>query len=248
MKPSQLAIATLSGLLFSAAAIGHGAHQGGIQAKTDKAIESTFDIVHAKITTKGNVATFHMGVEAEAGSLIPKAGGKLAGASAFAYVWPTSIDSGEVGFDAGAGILALAVASHPDFDDTPLFDENGDNNTDNDGDLWHSHWVVLVADDACGPGKLKVKDIPEGARPKLPKTWPGLPLYIDSPGFDPLLSGDRVEVKVPFDNIDVVTSASFDGVTSGLRVSANLHAPLFCVVDVFDVASGDLSLPGKVNH
>lgn len=189
-----------------------------------------------------------MGVAGEAGSLLPKAGGKLEGASAFAYVWPTSIDSGEVGFDAGAGILALAVASHPDFDDTPLFDENGDNNTDNDGDLWHSHWVVLVADEACGPGKLKVKDIPEGARPKLPKTWPGLPLYIDSPGFDPLLSGDRVEVKVPFDNIDVVASASFDGVTSGLRVSANLHAPLFCVVDVFDVASGDLSLPGKVNH
>lgn len=39
---------------------------------------------------------------------------------------------------------------------------------------------------------------------------------------------------------------AFDGVTSGLRVNESAHAPLLCVVDVFDVASGDLSLPGKV--
>jgi hypothetical protein len=35
-------------------------------------------------------------------------------------------------------------------------------------------------------------------------------------------------------------------VTAGLRVNANVHAPLICVADVFDVASGDLSLPGKI--
>ena len=32
-----------------------------------------------------------------------------------------------------------------------------------------------------------------------------------------------------------------------LKVNANIHAPLLCVTDVFDVASGDLSLPGKIN-
>ncbi len=37
---------------------------------------------------------------------------------------------------------------------------------------------------------------------------------------------------------------AFDGVTAGLRVSASAHQPLLCVVNVFDVASGDLSLPG----
>ena len=42
--------------------------------------------------------------------------------------------------------------------------------------------------------------------------------------------------------------ASYDGVTAGLRVNADLHAPLLCVVDVFDVASGDLSLPGRTNQ
>ena len=118
----------------------------------------------------------------------------------------------------------------------------------NDGDLWHSHWVVLGPDSACGPGALKVIDIPEGATPRLPKTWPGLPLLLDSPGWSPVFDRDAVEVRVPFDNIAVVAEASFDGVTSGLRVNANIHAPLLCVVDVLDVASGDLSLPGKVNH
>jgi len=56
-----------------------------------------------------------------------------------------------------------------------------------------------------------------------------------------------VEVRVPFDDIGVVKASTFDGVTSGLRVNANVHAPLLCVTDVFDVASGDLSLPGVVD-
>ena len=32
---------------------------------------------------------------------------------------PTSLDPSVVGFDKGAGILAMAATSHPDFDDTP---------------------------------------------------------------------------------------------------------------------------------
>ena len=35
-------------------------------------------------------------------------------------------------------------------------------------------------------------------------------------------------------------------VTAGLKVNGNLHAPLLCVDNVFKVASGNLSLPGKV--
>lgn len=161
---------------------------------------------------------------------------------------PTTIDPSAVGFEQGTGILAFAVTSHPDFDDTPLYDENGDGNLANDGDLWHSHWVVLKPDEACGPGALKVVDIPAGAKPKLPRTWPGLPLLIDSPGYTPVFKGDSVEVKVPFDDIGVVTAAGFDGVTSALRVNASVHSPLLCVVDVFKVASGKLTLPGKVNQ
>ncbi len=223
-------------------------HSGGIQTPATQTVRADFDIVHAKITTQGKVATFHMAVSGKAGESRPAATGKLAGSSVFSYVWPTSIDPYEVGFERGAGILAMAVTAHPDFDDTPLFDENGDGDPTNDGDLWHSHWVVLQPNAACGKDALAVVDIPEGKTPRLPKTWPGLPILLDSPGWDPTWKGDTVEVRVPFDDIGVVTAATSDGVTAGLRVNASVHAPLLCVVDVFKVASGDLSLPGKVNR
>ncbi|MGB3388679.1 MAG: hypothetical protein WBA88_11915 [Pseudaminobacter sp.] len=224
------------------------AHSDGIEAKAGNAEVADFDIVHARITTEGSEAVFHMAVSGKAGETRPSAVGKLAGSEVFAYVWPTSIDPAQVGFDKGAGILAMTVTAHPDFDDTPLYDENGDGDPKNDGDLWHSHWVVLGPDDACGAGALKVIDIPEGAKPNLPKTWPGLPLLIDSPGWEPALDGDTVELRVPFEDISAVKAAKYDGVTAGLRVNADVHAPLLCVVDVFDVASGDLSLPGEVGE
>ncbi len=53
---------------------------------------------------------------------------------------------------------------------------------------------------------------------------------------------------MPFDDIGVVEAASFDGVTAALRVNASVHSPLLCVADVFKVASGKLTLPGKVNQ
>ncbi len=108
--------------------------------------------------------------------------------------------------------------------------------------------MVLGPDETCGPGALKVIDIPEGMSPRLPKTWPGLPILIDSPGWNPLIDEESVMVRVPFDDIAVVEGASYDGVPAGLRVNESVHAPLLCVADVFDVASGDLSLPGRVNE
>lgn len=225
----------------------HETHIGGIKSAPAKAVKAPFDIVHTKISTEGNIAVFHMAVSGKAGASRPTKIGKLAGSSVFSYVWPTSMDPSVVGFEKGAGILAFAVTAHPDFDDTPLYDENGDGNLANDGNLWHSHWVVLAPDDACGKGALKVVDIPEGVKPRLPKTWPGLPILIDSPGYTPVFSKESLEVKVPFEDIGAVSAASFDGVTSALRVNASVHSPLLCVVDVFKVASGDLSLPGKVS-
>ena len=244
---SYLAAVTLTAGLTASATLAHGPESGGITAPESERTAASFDIIHAKITTEGRVARFHMGVSEAAGKTLPTPSGKVAGSEGFAYVWPTTIDPYEVGFERGAGILALAVASHPDFDDTPLFDESGDGNFDNDGGVWHSHWVVLGPDEACGPGALKVIDIPNGTKPRLPKTWPGLPILLDSPGWEPAIGGDTVEIAVPFDEIAVVEEAAFDGVTVGLRVNKNLHAPFFCVADVFDVASGDLTLPGKVN-
>lgn len=246
---SQLA----SAIIFSLAAPAilaheHSQHLGGISSEPAKTVLAPFDIFHAKISTAGNIATFHIAVSGKAGKTKPSKSGKLAGSSVFSYVWPTTIDPAVVGFDANSGILAFAVTSHPDFDDTPLFDEDGDGNPGNDGAVWHSHWVVLQPDPICGKDSLKVVDIAEGSQPHLPKTWPGLPLLIDSPGWRPVFKGNSLEVRVPFDDIGVVNAASFDGVTAALRINASVHAPLLCIANVYKVASGNLSLPGKVNQ
>jgi hypothetical protein len=220
-------------------------HRGHIQAKASDSVVAEFDIVHAKVITDGAHLVFQQAVRGSAGSSSPKAVGKLAGAEVYSYVWPTSLDSSAVGFEAEQGILALALTVHPDFDDTPLYDENGDGNLTNDGDRWHSHWVVLVPDNACGKGALKVKDIEEGTKPALPSTWPKLPIFIDSPGFDFSINKSEVLVRVPLSAVGFPGDFSFDGVTAGLVVNQQVHAPLLCVANVFDIASGDLSLPGK---
>lgn len=212
----------------------------GVDAKKGNA-KPAFDIVKTDITvdSANNWLIFSMQVSGKAGSVKPTATGKFAGSRVFSYVWPTKIDPAEVGFDAGAGLLALAVTAHPDFDDAPLFDIKGAD--------WHSHWVVLVPDAACGKDALKVKDILPGTRPKLPKTWPGVPILIDSPGYPPKFSGGTVSIRVPFGDVSALAGAAFDGVTAGLQVNASAHQPLLCVANVFDVASGDLSLPGKID-
>lgn len=220
-------------------------HEGGFTAPGGNA-PAPVDIVHARVSLDGRVATFHMAVSGTAGSAPPTPAGGLAGAPVVAYVWPTAIDPATVGFGSGAGILALAVTAHPDFDDTPLFDENRDGDLANDGQAWHSHWVVLGPDAGCGDGALKVLDIAEGDSPPLPATWPGLPLLIDSPGLQPVFHEDTLEVRVPFADPAAVAGKNHDAVTAGLTVNGNLHAPLLCVTAVSDVASGDLSLPGRI--
>ena len=208
-----------------------------IKAEPAEAVEAAFDIVETTIATKGDAAVFTTRVRGEAGKDKPDATGKFEGSSVYAYVWPTSLDSGAVGFEDGQGIVALAVTFHPDFDDAAKGGKNRH--------VWHPHWVVLARDEACGGG-LKVVDIPEGTKPKVPETWPGVPLLIDSPDYPTAFGGDTVEVTIPLSLIGGIAGASYDGVTAGLRVNGNLHAPLLCVSDVFKVASGDLSLPGKV--
>jgi len=246
MNFSPLLIATtLTAALLTTNSYADNKHHGHIKSATSTAIASEFDIVHAKVITQGSHLIFQQAVTGKVGDKQPQAKGQLAGAEVYSYVWPTSLNSSAVGFEADQGILSLALTVHPDFDDTPLYDEDGDGNKSNDGDRWHSHWVVLVPDDACGKGALKVKDIAQGSSPKLPITWPKLPIFIDSPGFDFTLAKSEVLVKVPLSSLGFPDSFSFDGVTAGLKINQQVHAPLLCVSNVFDIASGDLTLPGK---
>lgn len=226
-----LGLATAA-LCLTKAALAHD-----IAAAKDDKVEAPFDIVESRVTTAHGHAIFITRVRGDAGQAKPKASSAFAGSEVYAYVWPTSLNSADVGFERDQGIVALAVTFHPDFDDGAKGAVNRDR--------WHPHWVVLAEDKSCGGG-LKVRDIPKDAKPKLPESWPGVPLLIDSPDYKTTLSKDAVEVHVPLARIGALATASFDGVTAGLRINANLHAPLLCVANVFKVASGNLSLPGKV--
>lgn len=229
----------LATVLFAAASGTTTAHD--IVSDTDAARTAAFDITRASASTDGRLTSFMMEVAGLGGSVKPPATGQLKGALVESYVWPTGLDPSVVGFDAGSGILSLAITAHPDFDDTPLFDENGDGDPANDGAGWHSHWVVLVKDEGCGAG-LKVRDVSPGVD-LLPATAPYLPVALDSPGMSPLLDGDTVTITVPLGDSENV---SFDAVTARLQVNASGEAPLLCVTAVHDVASGDLSLPGRI--
>ena len=247
----KLSTSTFTALLLSASSAlaggDHAVHQtGAVHSPADAAKVADFDILAAHAHRAGNVVTFHMTTNGVAGASVPATTGEVGGSDVWSYVWPTSLDPSAVGFEKGTGILAMAATSHPDFDDTPLYDENGDGDPANDGVEWHSHWVVLTPTEACGPGALAVRDIPEGATPKLPATWPGFPIFLDSPGFTPLFDGPEIKVNAGFASDVDLDGVAYDGVTSALRVNANIHAPLLCVTDVFDIASGDLSLPGKL--
>lgn len=179
-----------SGLIACSVGLAHagGAHlhvenqADAILSQSDETIVSSFDVLAAHVHRNDRTVTFHMTTAGQAGQDVPQSIGTFGGASVWSYVWPTHLDPSAVGFEAGTGILALAATSHPDFDDTPLFD------------------------------------------------------------------GPEIAINVTFANADVSTAigTSYDGVTSALRVNADLHAPLLCVENVFDVASGDLSLPGVI--
>lgn len=242
MKTSKTILAAIA----ASALLASSALAEGVTSESSIPDKPSFDIQQASIKRDGHSLIFRIDVAKNAGAATPRSIGKLKGSEVYSYVWPTSFDPSAVGFSAKTGILAFAVTSHPDFDDTPLFDEDGDGNPANDGRYWHSHWVVLAKTKECGPSGLKVRDIKKGENFDLPKTWPNLPILIDSPGWHPSFTETSVEVRVPFEKSVKLDGVSFDGVTSALRVNANAHVPLLCVSAVFDVASGNLSLPGRI--
>jgi hypothetical protein len=247
---AHLLALTAVSLLAASASLADGTdalHQvGAILSGADSDKVTSLDILAAHAHRDGNKVTFHMTTNGTAGTDPAVAVRQMAGAPATLYVWPTSLDPSTVGFEGGTGILSLAAATHPYFDDTPLFDKNADGNVDNDSGHWHYHWAILTPTPECGDGALAVRDIPEGANPKLPATWPGLPIFFDSPGVIPVFDGPEVVINVSFANGVDLSNGAYDGFTTALRVNKDIHAPVLCVTDVFDIASGDLSLPGKI--
>ncbi len=122
----QILISTAALALMSSAVVANEDHaihmDDAIKSEADTSKVAAFDILAAHVHSKGRTVTFHMTTNGVAGAEKPAATGALGGASVLSYVWPTSLDPSAVGFEGETGILALAVTSHPDFDDTPLYD------------------------------------------------------------------------------------------------------------------------------
>lgn len=191
-----------------------------------------------------DLLVFEQQVAGMIGGTLPTPVGQLDGAPVLGYVFPTTLKPEDVGFSATEGIVALAVTSHPDFDDTPLWDENNDRQYDNDGIVFHTHWAVLVPDDRV-EGELAVKQFKqEEASVVLPPTNPGMPMYFDSPGYAVVTRQDSLKVLVPAQRVNHQTDFNFDAVTAYLEVNtSDENRPMLGVYKVYSVRSGDLSLP-----
>ncbi len=218
-----------------------------IEAAPQAEVADPFDIVASDVSVGPRWLTFAMTMAGDAGAERPEPVGRLAGAPVDAYAWPTDLDPSVAGFPEGSGRLAFAVTSHPDFDDTPLYDENRDGDWENDGLVWHTHWIVLSQDERCATG-LKVRDIGDTDPSAMPATWPDMPIYLSSPGYTPRVFGERLAVRVPFVDPARHEGMAFDAVSAALRVNPDLEAPMLCLTETYDVASGDLSLPGRVTE
>lgn len=218
--------------------------------------ETDYAITAASVThnKKWGQLEFEIIVQGQAGRSVSKPAGKMNGAPVDGYVFPTTLSSEDIGFSKTEGIVALALTAHPDFDDTPLWDEDGDGDYANDKIIWHPHWVVLVEDKRV-PGGLSVKEF--DAKDKtvvLPKTNPGMPMYMDSPGFQVVTEGKAIRVVVPDYRVRFNTSFKYDAVGAYMQLSTGedgSHAssgkmPMLGVYKVYSVLSKNLSLPYQV--
>jgi len=196
-----------------------------------------------------DVLVFEQQLQGLIGTTQVSPAGQLDGAPVLGYVFPTTLDPEAVGFGQISGILALAVTVHPDFDDTPLWDENLDRIYDNDGGIFHTHWVVLGGDERV-PGQLSVQQFqPDQDQVTLPPTNPGMPMYLDSPGFAVVIQEDVLKVVVPAQRVSDQTSFNFDAVAAYMQVNtSDPERPMLGVYEVYSVLSQDLSLPYEVQR
>lgn len=244
-RPTAVAV-VLAALGLPAALVAQSVASPGI---APTAATADLDITNAGVQYHADLQllVFEQEVAGTAGATRPDAAGGMDGAPVLGYVFPTTLRPEEVGFAPGDGIVALAATSHPDFDDTPLWDEDGDRDYGNDGVRFHTHWVVLAPDERVAGG-LSVKET-QRIEQDLPPTNPGMPMYLDSPGFSVVLDGSTLRLVVPLDRVSGRRDFNFDAVTAYMQVNtSDEQRPLLGVYHVYDVLSGDLGLPYTVTE
>lgn len=245
-----LAISCILGLASPALAHDHDMKAGqAMEPVTPLAKTADVEIKSAQVEylPELDLLVFEQKVNGTIGKTLPKAKGQLNGAPVLGYVFPTNLKPQDVGFSSTEGVLTLAVTAHPDFDDTPLWDENNDSNTGNDGLTFHTHWVVLTKDGRV-KGGFSVKEFKKAdATVVLPATNCGMPMYMDSPGFSVLTKTDSIRVLVPAQRINNRKQFNYDAVSAYMQVNtSDASKPMLGVYEVYTVLSKDLSLPYTV--
>jgi hypothetical protein len=113
----------------------------------------------------------------------------------------------------------------------------------------------VLTEDKRVPGGLAVKQFAEGDKSvKLPPTNPGMPMYMDSPGYQVITEGNIIRVVVPDYRISHRRDFKFDGVACFMEVNTGGaegghgggDKPMLGVYKVYSVASKDLTLPYSV--
>ena len=128
-----------------------------------------------------------------------------------------------------------------------MWDENNDGNYLNDGAIWHSHWVILKEDSRVVGGLSVIQFEANDETVILPPTNPGMPMYMDSPGFPVLQKGKTLKTVIPAYRMNHQKDFNFDAVTAYMQVNgSDPNLPMLGVYAVYSIASGDLSLPYTV--
>ena len=128
----------------------------------------------------------------------------------------------------------------------PYFDENNDKDYNNDGLVWHSHWLVLVKDSRV-KGGLKVKEFKKTNKDVfLPPTNPGMTMYMDSPGFSVIKQGNTIKALVPAARINNKIDFNYDAVSVKMKVDTSGKMPLLGVYKIYSVLDGKLDLKNSV--
>jgi hypothetical protein len=187
-------------------------------------------------------------VKGKAGATTPDSLGTINGAGILSYIFPTSLNAEDVGFSKTEGIVALALTSHPDFDFSPLWDENNNGIYNDDGRSWHSHWVILVKEERVGGG-YAIKELKkEDQFVKLPMTAASnIPLYLDSPGFQVIIKDHSIKVVIPSYRINNNLDFKFNAMTCYMTYNiSDPNLPILGIRNIYYKASDKISMPYSV--
>jgi hypothetical protein len=187
-------------------------------------------------------------VKGKAGATMPDSLGNMDGAGIVSYLFPTNLKAEDIGFGKTEGIVALALTSHPDFDFSPLWDENNNGVYNDDGRAWQSHWVILVKEARVGGG-YAVKELnKEDHNIILPKTAAiNIPLYIDSPGFQVVIKDHTIKVVIPSYRINNKTDLKFNAMSCYMTYNlTDPNLPILGIRNIYYTASEKVLLPYSV--